>query len=112
MEVGIDPLRLLLLKLRWVRFGNEVKLKFSSVPARFELERFMLVIVPAELQRMPVQLQRFLRLVRDHELREEDDGDKLFLHLTRASACVAADDLISNGRQTRKRRRKRRIHGF
>lgn len=42
---------------------------------------------PAVLQVTPVQLQRFVIMFRDQESSEED-GNKLFFQLTRASASV------------------------
>ena len=111
MAGGIGPLRLLLLRLKWVRFGNEVKLNCCSVPSRFESERFISETVRALLQVIPVQLQRFWRWVRDHEVREEDDC-KLFLHLSRACASVVAEDVAFNGCEKRNRASKRRTPGF
>ncbi|KAL3828080.1 hypothetical protein ACJIZ3_016882 [Penstemon smallii] len=51
---------------------------------------------------MPVHLQRFLRLLRDHELSEED-CNKLFFQFTKASASVLGDDTIFNGSKVKKR---------
>ena len=50
-------------------------------------------------QTMASQLQRVPRLERDHdEFREGGrGGDRLFFHLTRASASVLCDDVIFNG---------------
>ncbi|GMN19082.1 hypothetical protein TIFTF001_042820 [Ficus carica] len=51
---------------------------------------------------MEVQLQRLLTLVRDHEFREEGEEDKLFFHLSRASACVLGVEVVLNGRKRSK----------
>ncbi|KAI6698865.1 hypothetical protein NL676_018984 [Syzygium grande] len=88
IEDGIRPLRLLLLTLKRVRFGNEVKLSASSVPLRLEPERPVSETDPPLLQATPVQLQRWVMLVSDHELREGGGGggEREFFHLTRACA--------------------------
>ena len=87
MAEGIGPLRVLLLRLNTVRLTNEVKLNWVSVPVTLKLARSILVAVLVVLsQTMAVQLQRFWRLVEDHEFREGGEEDKLFFHLTRASA--------------------------
>ncbi|KAH7834831.1 hypothetical protein Vadar_020113 [Vaccinium darrowii] len=49
LDVGMDPKRLLLLRSKRERFGNDVK------------------TVPVVVHRIRVQLQRFLRLVRESE---------------------------------------------
>ena len=60
---------------------------------------------PAELQVMPVQLQRFSRLVSDQEWRKEE-GARLFFHFTRASpSCLVARMDSSDERKKTKRRR-------
>ncbi|GMN75762.1 hypothetical protein TIFTF001_056484 [Ficus carica] len=62
---------------------------------------------------MEVQLQRLLTLERDHELREGSAEDKLFFHLTRASACVLGEEVIFKGSKVSKRRiPKRREKGI
>lgn len=61
-------------------------------------------MLPATSQTMPVQLQRFPRLARDHDELREVEEDKLFFHLTRASACALGDDVILKGSKDRKRR--------
>ncbi|KAI8523107.1 hypothetical protein RHMOL_Rhmol13G0048500 [Rhododendron molle] len=63
------------------------------VPVRFALVRFMLETEPVVVRRIPVQLQRFLRLLRDQEFKEEREV-RVFFQLTRVCACVVGDDLI------------------
>ncbi|KAF8037315.1 hypothetical protein BT93_B0276 [Corymbia citriodora subsp. variegata] len=94
IEDGIRPLRLLSLTLKCVRFGNEAKSSASSVPLRFEPGRLISEIDPPLLQAMAVQLQRWVMLVRDHELRKGggEGGEREFFHLTRACASVVGDD--------------------
>ena len=89
-----------------MRLRNGVKLKWASVPLRFAPEAVISETDPVESQTMLVQLQRFLRLVRDHEVRGERGGrgERVFIHLTRASACVAGDAVMCNGRMEIKRR--------
>jgi hypothetical protein len=92
-----------------------VKLNWASVPLSFAPERSISETVPVESQAMLVQLQRLLRLARDHELRGDrgERGERLFFHLRRASACVAGDAVICNESVESKRRwRKRRWGGF
>lgn len=55
MRNGICPLRLLELRLRWVRFGMDEKFKLSSLPWRLELGRFISVMLPARLHDIPCQ---------------------------------------------------------
>ncbi|CAN6722935.1 unnamed protein product [Malus baccata var. baccata] len=60
------------------------------------LERSILETVLVLEQEMAVQLQRLLRLVRDHELSSEggdddDDEDQSSFHLTSDSACFLGD---------------------
>jgi hypothetical protein len=43
-------------------------------------------------------------LARDHEVRRGGIGERLFFHLTRASACVAGDAVICNESVESKRR--------
>jgi hypothetical protein len=91
-----------------VRLRNGVKLKWASVPLSLApvTERFISETVPVESQTMLAQLQRLLRFRRDHEARGERGGrgERVFIHLTRASACVAGDAVICNGRMESKRR--------
>lgn len=79
-----------------------MKSNWVSVPERFASDSFISEIVPVVWQTMAVQLQRFLRLVRYHELRDEE-GERLFFHLMRASACVVGDDVILTGSKESKR---------
>lgn len=102
MAGGIGPLRLLLLRSKRVRSRNAVKLNWASVPLRLALERFISETVPDESQTMVVQLQRFLRLVRDHELKG-GGVERLFFHLIRASACVVGDAVMFTESKERKR---------
>lgn len=101
MSCGIDPPRLLLLRFKRVRVDNEMKSNSASVPVRLASARFISETVRALWQTMAVQLQRLLRLVSDHESRGE--GERLFFHLIRASACVLGDDVIFHGRKESKR---------
>ena len=86
-----------------MRLRNGVKLNWASVPMSFVCvplnsappERSISETVPVESQTMLVQLQRLLRLARDHEVRE-GGRVRLFFHLTRASACVAGDAVTCN----------------
>ncbi|KAM2834614.1 hypothetical protein PS2_031618 [Malus domestica] len=98
MAYGIRPPKLLPFRLKWVRFGNKGKSKRDSDPIMCILERSILEIILVLEQEMAVQLQRLLRLVRDHELRSEggdnDDDDELkrpSFHLTSDSACFLED---------------------
>ena len=54
-SAGISPLRLLELRLIWVRFGKDEKLKLSSLPCRPALGRFICVTLPALLHDIPTQ---------------------------------------------------------
>ncbi len=88
-----------------MRLRNGVKLKWASVPLSLAPERSISETVPVESsQAMLVQLQRLLRLARDHEVRRGGIGERLFFHLTRASACVAGDAVICNESVESKRR--------
>jgi len=60
------------------------------------LDKFMFKTVVLVLsQTTAFQLQRLIRLVSDHELREEGKGGfRLFFHLTRASASDFSDAVI------------------
>ncbi|KAK7336900.1 hypothetical protein VNO77_17451 [Canavalia gladiata] len=61
-------------------------------------EVYLETVVLVLSQPMACQLQRLPRLVRDHELRERGRGwNRLFSHLTRASAFVLVDAVIFNG---------------
>jgi len=92
IEDGIGPSRLLWLTLKQVRFGNKAKSRASSVPLRREPGRLISETDSPLLQAMPVQLQRWVMLVRDHELREDGGGGETeFFHLTRACASVVGD---------------------
>lgn len=46
-------------------FGKEMKLNSASVPVRREEGRFISETVPPMLYTIPVQLHRYLKLVRD-----------------------------------------------
>ena len=74
-----------------MRFGNEEKSKRDSVPKICILERSILETVLVLEQEMAVQLQRLLRLVRDHELSSDDDVYQSSFHLTSDSACFLGD---------------------
>ncbi|KAF7848261.1 hypothetical protein BT93_L2153 [Corymbia citriodora subsp. variegata] len=91
IEDGIGPSRLLSMTLKQVRFGNEAKSSPSSVPLRLEPGRLISETDPPSLQATPVQLQRWVMLVSDHELRE-GGGEREFFHLARACASVVGDD--------------------
>lgn len=93
---GIDPLKLLPLRLKVVRFGKEVRSSGVMLPSRFESERSIPEMEPPELQRIPAHLQRLVRLVNDHELRL-GDGDKVFFHVTRAFASVLGEAVDFEG---------------
>ena len=54
-------------------------------------------------QTIAVQLKRLLKLVRYHELSKEE-GDRLFFHLMRASACIVGDDMILAGSKESERK--------
>lgn len=88
--------------------GNKAKLKWESVPERFESQRLISETEPEAVQTMPVQLHECVRLARFHESRaEEEDAVKLFFHLRRASASLsniaAADDEVKfNGKDMAK----------
>lgn len=94
-----------------MRLRNGVKLNWASVPLSVVCvplnsappERFISETVLVRSQTMFVQLQRLLRLARDHEVRG-GGGVRLFFHLTRASACVAGDALICNESMESKRK--------
>ena len=89
---------------------NGVKLNCSNVPVRFRLVRFIWEISPVveSSQIMEVQLQRLFRLERDQEFKEGGEEDKLFFHLSRASACVLGEEVIFNGSKASNRTRRRR----
>ena len=95
MAYGIRPPKLLPFRLKWVRFGNKGKSKRDSVPVICILERSILETVLVLEQEMAVQLQRLLRLVRDHELSgeggDDDDEEKPSFHLMSDSACFLGD---------------------
>lgn len=100
---GMEPRNKLALRLRTVRLGNEEKMKELRVPLRLEFGRVMLVMLPAELQRMPSHLQGDGELVEDQESREVGWYNEFF-HLRRASASVCA---LVTVRERRRRRRER-----
>lgn len=107
MEDGIDPPTLLLLKSKWVKFGNEENSNSVSVPERDEFWRVILETRPPSLQTIPVQLQTFWMFLEDHEFskaseEDDDDDNKVRFHLTRASACVVDVDMVFNGRKESK----------
>ncbi|PIN04421.1 hypothetical protein CDL12_23042 [Handroanthus impetiginosus] len=91
---GIEPSNKLLLRSK--------KKNLERLPIRDGIDPLKLFPLRFKL-RIPVHLQRFLRLLRDHEFREED-GDKVFFHCTRASASVVAEeeDFRGNKVTTRK----------
>ncbi|RXI00771.1 hypothetical protein DVH24_001005 [Malus domestica] len=94
MAYGIRPPKLLPFRLKWVRFGNKGKSKRDSDPKMCILERSISETVLVLEQEMAVQLQRLLRLVRDHELSSEggdDEEDQSSFHLTSDSACFLGD---------------------
>ena len=98
MAEGIDPLSLVLvLRLKPVRLGKELKSNWASVPSSFVSERFITETLPVVSQAIPVQLQRFPMLVRDHDELREEEEIKLFFHLTRASASVPCDAVNFKG---------------
>ena len=100
----MDPSSLeLLLRLKPVRLGNEPKSNWASVPSSSVSERFITVTLPVVSQAIPVQLQRFPVLVRDHDELRREEEIKLFFHLIRASASVVDDDVTFKGSKTRKR---------
>ena len=72
---------------------NGVKLNWASVPLSLAPEMIISETVPVESQTMPFHLQRLVRLVEDHELRNEE-GRRLFFHWIRAPACVAGDAMV------------------
>lgn len=88
MAGGIGPEMLLWLRSKLVRVANSVKLNAVRVALISAPEMFILETAPEESQATEVQLQRLSRLLRDHEEREDDDGEdsKLVFHLMRASA--------------------------
>lgn len=68
--------------------------------------------VPAVLQVMPAQLQRFWEFFKDQDLSRED-FNKVFFHLTRVSASDVGDDVIYSGSKEMKRTWNRtRTRGF
>ena len=104
MADGIGPVKLLPLRLKWVRFRNWVKSSPVSVAVRLKFERSIWeTVLVLGSQTMEVQLQRLLMFVRDHELREGGGESKLLFQLTKASACVVGDEVASNGSQESKR---------
>lgn len=88
MAGGIGPEMLLPLRSKLVRVANSVKLNAVRVALMSARETFISETAPEESQIMEVQLQRLLRLLRDHEERGDGDGEspKLVFHLMRASA--------------------------
>lgn len=112
MAAGIVPSILLFWRSKLEMFANEEKLNWASVPVMFRLERFNLETVPVVSQEMAAQLQRLLMLVRDQELSEGGEEDKLFLHWMRASACIVDDEVICDGSKERRKRIRRRRESF
>jgi len=108
---GIDPPNRLEWRLIWVRLGREAKSKTVIVPLRLAPDKFISETVVLVLsQTMASQMQRLGRLVRDHEFREGGrGGDRVFFHLTRASASALDDEAIFNGSRHRKRIRRTRV---
>ena len=106
MVEGIDPLSLvLLLRLKAVRLGNEMKSNWASVPSSSLSERFITETFPVVSQAIPVQLQRLPMLVRDHDELRVEEEIKLFFHLRSTSAsAVAGDAVIVKGSKARKRK--------
>ena len=100
---GIDPLSLLVPRLKSVRPGNELKSNLASVPSSSVSERFISETLPVVSQAIPVQLQRFPMLVRDHDELREREEIKLFFHLRRHSASIVGEDVIVKGSKERKR---------
>ena len=100
----MDPLSLeLVLRLKPVRLGNELKSNWASVPSSCVSERFITETLPVVSQAIPVQLQRFPMLVRDHDELRGEEEIKLFFHLIRASASVVGDVVIFKGSKARER---------
>ena len=99
---GIDPLRLLMLRLKLVRLGNELKSNWASVPSRLAWERLISETVPVVPQTMPVQLQRFLVLLRAQDGSREGEEDKLFFHWMRDSSVVDEDVTLKESKEVRK----------
>lgn len=100
---GINPLRLLMLRLKRVRLVNEPKSNWASVPLRLAWERLISETVPVVPHTTPVQLQRFSMLVRAHDELREGEEDKLFFHWMRASASVLDEDVtLKESKEMRK----------
>lgn len=93
MSGGIGPVKLLSLIMNRLRSGNVVKPNLASVPLSCFPERLISETEPAELQIIPVQLQRLVRFVRDQELSNEDEG-RLFFHFNRASPCLVVNTVV------------------
>lgn len=109
MADGILPSKLLLLRLNSVMLRKGVKLNRFNVPFSSKPERSIRETSPMDLsQTMEVQLQRLLMLERDHELREDGEGDKLFFHWIKSCACVLGEELIFNGNKVNNNSTKRR----
>lgn len=75
MFAGMEPDRILELRLRSFRLGNEEKLKLSSMPLRLALARVSCMTLPEESQRTPNHLHGLLmvvELVKVHETSESD----------------------------------------
>lgn len=104
MAVGKESLSLLELRLRLVSFLDELKSNSTSVPPSSVPERSISDMLPATSQTMPVQLQRFPMLARDHDEFTVVEENKVFFHLTRASACVIEEYLVLKGSKDKKRR--------
>lgn len=93
---GMEPLKALRLRLKLVTFGNAAKSSRSRVASRLALGRLIWETDPPALQRRPLHLQRLGMLVSDHEERDGDGDEKVFLHLTRAPASVVGEGVAVN----------------
>ena len=95
-------MKLLLLMIKVLRLANKLKRNSESVPWSCFCERLISDTEASELQVMPVQLQRLLRLVEDQDSRNED-GDRLFFQCSSASPSSLVARL--DGSKRRKNRR-------
>ena len=70
---GIAPTSKFKLRSSWVRLASDAKSNSPRVPVRFELGRMILTTLPVASQVIPVQWQRLVALEGDHEPRKPEE---------------------------------------
>jgi hypothetical protein len=97
---GISPTRLFKLRLSELRLGNDEESNLSRVPSRPEFSRFISIMLPSPLHRIPVQLHGLLLLLSVHE--GKVGKFKLFFQFSNVSASLCA--VISTKAEERMRK--------